>query len=113
MTTGSQYRRVVGDTESPIRDRLLVDGDAADFTDFNEVRIHIETPSGSVIEDDTTRNVSVLDASDGRVRYDFATGDLSEQGRYRYEWEVEYGGGGILTFPADGWETIYVRDELA
>lgn len=46
------------------------------------------------------------------VQYQFQDGDLDQSGRYRYEWEVTFGDGGVLTFPGDGVATIWVREEL-
>lgn len=109
----SQYRRVVGDTETDIRDQLLADGSPVDISEFHAVAIHIETPTGDVIVADTNSGVTVNNSPEGMVRYSFSEGDLSDRGRYRYEWEVTFADGGVLTFPADGMAKIWVRDELS
>lgn len=108
-----QYRRVVGDTESDIEDQLVADQTNVALTDFQEVEIHIEKPDGTSLTDDTTGAVSVQDVANGVVQYQFQSGDLDQSGRYRYEWEVTFGDGGVLTFPGDDYATIWVRDELA
>jgi len=108
-----EYRRVVGDTESSIEDQLTGDGTVISIEDFNAVEIHIEKPDGTVLTDDTTGAVTVENSTEGKVRYDFQSGDLDQTGRYRYEWEVTFGDGGVLTFPGDSMAKIFVRDELA
>lgn len=108
-----QYRRVVGDTESDIEDQLLADSANVDLTNLLGVSIHIVKPDGTTITDDRNGAVSVQDVSNGVVQYEFQSGDLDQSGRYRYEWEVTFGDGGVLTFPGDDWATIWVRDELA
>jgi hypothetical protein len=106
-----QYRRVVGDTESPIEDQLTNDGTNTDISGFQSVEIHIEKPDGTVITADDTGNVTVGNSPEGLVKYDFQAGDLDQQGRYFYEWQVTFGDGGILTFPGDGRATIWAREE--
>jgi hypothetical protein len=108
------YERVVGDTESPIEDTLVADGDAIDISGFQQVAFHLVKPDDTeVTATDSDPGVTVEDSPTGQVKYDFQSGDLDQEGRYRYEWEVTFGDGGVLTVPSDGWETIYVRDELA
>jgi len=108
-----RYHRVVGDTESPIKDTLKTDGSAADISGFQQVQIAIEKPDETVITDPDAGNVNVIDAVNGAVEYAFAAGDLDQTGDYRYEWEITFGNGGVLTFPAESTPEIKVRDELA
>jgi hypothetical protein len=106
------YYRVVGDTDTSIDDQLIADGSAVDISN-SIVAIHIEQPDGTVITDDTNGNVTVVDAVNGNVKYEFSSGDLDQPGRYRYEWEVTFGGGDVLTIPSSELEIIQVREELA
>jgi len=106
------YYRVVGDTDTSIDDQLIADGSAVDISN-STVEIHIEQPDGTVITDDTTGNVTIVDAVNGTVKYEFSSGDLDQSGRYRYEWEVTFGGGDVLTVPSSELEIIQVREELA
>jgi hypothetical protein len=113
----NQYRRVVSDTESSLEDQLTgVQFDDDEFNvsieDFSDVKIHIERPDGTTVTDDTTGGVAVQESTEGKVKYDFSNSDLNQQGRYRYEWEVIFGGGGVLTFPGDEMAKIWVREEL-
>jgi len=109
------YKRVINDTESPIEDTLQAQQADNSTTDvdisgFNEVEIHISKPGGA-IDDTTSGNVRVDDAANGKVAYDFAQGDLDVTGTYRYEWEVTFSGGGVETFPGDGFGEIKVLPE--
>jgi hypothetical protein len=115
MTTRSNvYERVVGDTESPIEDTLIDDGGVSDISGFQKVEFHLIKPDDtSVTATDSDAAVTVEDSVNGQVKYEFQSGDLDQDGRYRYEWEVTFGDGGILTYPSSGWEPIFVRDELA
>lgn len=108
-----QYRRVVGDTESPIEDQLLADGTNVDISGFQSVAFHLEKPDGSTITADDTGDVTVENSPDGLVSYDVQSGDFDQQRRYRYEWEVTFGDGGVLTSPGDGTGEIWVREGLA
>lgn len=110
MTT--QYRRVVGDTEGDIKDQLLADGSAEDISGFQSVELHLEKPDESVVTADDSGAVTVEDSPNGIVSYQFQSGDLDQQGRYRYEWEVTYGDGEVLTFPGEDMGKIWVREEL-
>jgi hypothetical protein len=113
----AQYRRVMSDSESSIKDQLTgvqFDGSEinVDIQDFSEVAVHIERPDGSVVTGNTSGDVTVEDPLVGKVKYDFSQSDLDQQGRYRYEWEVTFVDGGVLTFPADEMAKIWVREEL-
>jgi len=107
------YFRVVGDTDTSIDDQLVADGSAVDISNFSSVEIHIEKPDDTVITDDTNGGVTVTDAANGKVKYEFASGDLDRPGRYRYEWQITFGGGDVLTVPSSGLGIIQVREELA
>lgn len=110
MTT--DYRRVVGDTGPPIRDTLVADDDPVDVTGAS-VEIHITKPDDSEVSDDTDGNVAIEDAGGGQLRYEFQTGDLDQEGRYLYEWEVTFADDTIQTYPSNDERAIWVREELA
>lgn len=112
-----QYRRVVGDTEADIEDQLLVtlsDGTTRveDISGFQTVTFHLEKPDGSVSTATDSGAVTVLDSPNGIVEYQLQDGDLDQQGRYRYEWQVTYGDGEVLSFPSDGLGEVWVREDL-
>jgi hypothetical protein len=105
------YRRVVGDTGPPIEDTLMSDETPDDITGA-DVSIHITKPDDSLITADDSGAVTVESAEDGEVRYDFQDGDLDQEGRYRYEWEVAFTGGETVSYPSESERKIWVRQEL-
>ena len=48
----------------------------------------------------------------GAVHYEWGTGDTDTAGTYSAEWEVTYSGGGVATFPDDGYLTVNVVADL-
>lgn len=109
----NDYRRVVGDTESAIEDTLTDGSTAVDISGFQSVEFHLTKPDDTSVSDDTNGAVTVEDSPNGQVKYDFQSGDLDQQGRYEYEWQVTFGDGGVLSFPSKAPATIWVREELA
>lgn len=101
------YFRRVGDTESPIEDRLtdedesVIDltGATVEFTMWEQGK-----SDAPVVTEDTTGvdpPVSITDpATEGLVAYDFQSGDLSTAGSYRYKWKVTFADGGTETWPS-------------
>ena len=106
------YRRVVGDTGPPIEDTLMSDETPDDITGA-DVSIHITKPDGETITADATGGVDIVDPDGGQVNYDFQSGDLDQQGRYLYEWEVTFANGETQSYPSESERAIWVRDELA
>lgn len=107
------YRRVTGDTAPPIEDALVVDDSPLDIRGAT-VKIHIKPPDGDTIIRDESEGVSIDDAEKGYVTYEFRDGDLSESGRYRYEWQVTFGADDrIVTVPSESEVEFWVRDEIA
>lgn len=97
------------DTSPAIEYQLQdADGNAVDITGYTDVR-YLMTPSGSdtlTVDDDTAGNVSVTDASAGKVKYEWQAADTDTPGYYEAEWEVEYSDGTKETFPNSDY--IYV-----
>lgn len=57
---------------------------------------------------------TVVDADDGRVRYDWQDGDTAEPGRYQAEFEVHYvNDSGVETFPNTGYLSVAVTEDIA
>lgn len=112
------YYRVTGDTESPLGPDRLTDEDGA-TVDLSgaTVALHVwsATDGSTLISDDTSGNVSITDAANGEVEYEFQSGDLDTAGQYHYEWEVTFSDGGIETWPSrDGdYGVLVVRPEGA
>ena len=106
------YRRVVGDTGPPIRDTLVADDSPVDISGAT-ARIHITKPDGNTVTSSDSEDVTIEDAVGGEVRYDFQSGDLDQEGRYLYEWEVTFNDNSVQTYPSDDERAIWVREELA
>lgn len=110
-------QRTINDEKSPIEDTLEdQDGNAVDISGQNEVEIHILKPDGTTISDNTAGNVTVDDGANGQVSYEFASGDLDQEGTYYYEWEVQFSASGAdaETWPSEGkGEPLIVSDEIA
>lgn len=48
----------------------------------------------------------------GVLRYDWVAGDLDTAGNFDAEFEVTLSGGGLETFPKDGWLRVTVDEDL-
>ena len=73
-----------------------------DLTGYQEVAFHLSATDGTlVIDDDTSGNVTVTDATNGIVKYEWQSGDTDTADDYTAEWEVTYSDGTIETFPND------------
>lgn len=105
------YRRVVGDTGPPIEDTLVADDSPVDISGA-DVSIHITKPDESLITADDSGAVTIESTSDGEVRYDFQSGDLDQEGRYLYEWQVTFSGGEVQSYPSEDERRIWVRQDL-
>lgn len=56
---------------------------------------------------------TVVDGAGGVVAYPWQDGDTAITGTYDAEFEVTYSGGGIETFPNDGWIGVKITDDIA
>lgn len=89
-----------GDLLFPL-EAILTDarGNPVDLSAASAVRFHMRAKR---IDDGGTALIdqpaSLLDAVNGRVRYDWQTGDTDDKGRYYAEFEVMFAAG-PLTFP--------------
>lgn len=81
-------------------------GDAIDLTDAS-VQFHLEDPRGgeTVIDEPA----SVIDATNGLVRYRWHVDDTEVPGRYRAEFVVTYDTDDIETFPNDGFHDVVIK----
>jgi hypothetical protein len=59
-----------------------------------------------------TQAMTVTDAANGRVTYEWQTGDTDTPGTYDAEFEILWTDGTIETVPNDGYLTIIVTDDL-
>jgi len=105
-----------GDT-SPAIEYQLQDGDgnAIDLTGYNDVEFHFKKAGNSQVKvnDNTNGNVTVTDAANGKVKYDWQSGDTDEAGDHIAEWEVEYSDGTEETFPNRRNIDVQVEEQIA
>lgn len=97
MTT---YRKE-GDTGPPLGDQLIDDkGNKVPINKHQDIELEVKDLSGNVvIADDESGNVESIDSSEGKVRYNFQSGDLDTTGTFIYEWVVTFDNGEEETFP--------------
>jgi len=89
------------------------DNSPVDITQNNEVRFIMESLQGNIIvEDDTSGSVTVVDSSEGIVKYEWQEGDTEKAGIFKAEWEVEYSDGKPETFPNYGKLIILIEEDL-
>lgn len=105
-----------GDT-SPAIEYQLQDGDgnAIDLTGYNDVEFHFKKRGVDSVKvnDNTAGNVTVTNASDGKVKYEWKTNDTSESGDHIAEWQVEYSDGTQETFPNRRNIDVQVEEQIA
>jgi hypothetical protein len=56
---------------------------------------------------------SISNASEGRVQYEWSTGDTATAANYQGEFEVTYLNGTVETFPNSGYIVVRVIPEIA
>lgn len=63
------------------------------------------------VDDDTTGNVAIEDATSGKVSYSWQAGDTDLAGTYIFEFEVD-DGTGTVTYPNSGYGEIRIQEAL-
>jgi len=101
-----------GDTSPAIESQLSADGSAIDLSGVSEVRFLMNLYGTEVVNDDTSGNVTITDAANGIVKYEWQPGDTDKAKAHKAEWEVEYSDGTIETFPNDGYINISITEAL-
>jgi hypothetical protein len=81
---------------------------AVNLTSASVVLVLKATGGGSALR----KTASIVSAVAGTVKYDWVGGDTATAGTYNAEWEVTFSGGGIQTFPNDGYFQITIADDL-
>lgn len=104
-----------GDQEPDLVLRLRKENNnPEDLSSINDVSVYLaETNMDElVVDDDTSGNVRVSDATNGEVTYEWAANDTESAGTYVGEVEVEFTTGETKTFPSSGTFSIYVEETL-
>lgn len=101
-----------GDTQ-PSLEAFLKDENRQprDLTNAAGVRFHMKNVSTQDVTVDAS--AQIISASDGRVLYQWQSGDTDKPGRYEAEFEVTYDSGGTETFPNDGNIDVYIEEQIA
>jgi len=96
---------------SPAFRAILKDaaGVAVDITGNLGVRFHLFSKYGVQIVDAAA---TVNDAAAGDVQYEWQTADTVLAGIFKAEFEVTYSDGTIETFPNNGYEKVYIDEDL-
>lgn len=55
----------------------------------------------------------ITDPQGGKVSYQWQAGDTDEVGDYEVEWTVTFAGGGVQTFPTEGFTEVQIEPSLA
>lgn len=100
------------DTAPPIEATLKA-GDPAAAVNLTgaSVRFHMEDEAGTVKVDAAG---TLVDAANGKVKYDWQPADTDTAGRFKAEWEVTFSDGTIRTFPTGSSKTtVVVHGEIA
>ena len=106
----STYYAKRGDVGSSVLEQLLdADGDGVNLTGA-DVRFLMSVPEAD--EPTVADDAEIVTAATGHVKYTWVDGDLDDAGYYLAEWEVTYAAGAVETFPADGYISVVVREDL-
>lgn len=93
----------VGDLLPPISRTLRVSGTATDLTTADTIQFRlVNMATGETV---FQKDAAVVQAAQGKVRYDWEAGDTDVAGQYRMEWYVVFPGPLPITYPNDD-ETI-------
>ena len=76
---------------------------------YATVMLHMKAISGAVV---LTRQMTITDAENGVVQYDWQAGDTATVGTYYVEFEVTYSDGNVETFPNTGSLPLVITREL-
>ena len=105
-----------GNTSPGIRSQLQDDDESAvDITGFNEVTFRMRAADGTVIveSNESTGAVTVVNAVDGIVTYEWQPGDTDIPAMYEAEWIVEFSDGSEETFPNNDWIYVKIFESIA
>jgi len=105
-----------GDTSPAIKARLVPAdiNQGGGITGYNEVRFLMRDSSDyeTIVDDNTSGNVTVIDEDAGIVTYSWQDGDTDETGMFEAEWEVTYSDNSIETFPNDRYIDIEIIGDI-
>lgn len=104
-----------GDTLSPVTGLLRQPDGSVPPLATAEVRFNMRIDdgagTGAVVIDHG--ECEIVDEDTGEVRYNWNLGETAVLGDYEYEFEVDYGGGRIQTFPNTGNRKLKIVKQIA
>lgn len=86
------------------------DGNAVDISG-GSVTFHMRAKGETTTK--VNASAKIVDSANGKVKYEWASGDTDTFGMFDAEWEVKYSDGSIETFPSNGFTEISIRKEIA
>lgn len=112
-TTQAEFVVKRGD-KLPLIETILKDetGAVVDLTTASDVRFKMRPMGGGTAKVDAAAAKVNDPGADGRVRYVWQTADTDTAGWYEAEWQVTFGATGALTFPNDGYDLIYIGEDV-
>jgi hypothetical protein len=106
------------DTRPYARATLYSDEEAETVLDcstavVSNIKFTMKPQGGGAAKVDEEDCFLVTDGEDGRVEYRWTAGDTDTPGVYQCEYQVTYVGGGVQTFPEDGFLSVEIVAELS
>lgn len=98
---------VAGDSAPLLEATLKSGGSATDLSNASSVQFYMRETGAASLKVNAT--ATIVDAANGKVSYDWASGDLDTPGLYRAEFEVSWNDGDTETFPAGAPLIVQVR----
>jgi len=93
-------------------DAILSDADTGTAVDLTGATVTAVLKHSSTEAVQTAACTIVGAATNGRVRFTSVANHSATVGRLSVEWEVNFGGGVITTYPSSGYSTIHVTSDL-
>lgn len=93
--SSSEEQIYVGDTGTRFNFTVTEEGSAVDLTGYSSLEIRLQRPDKTVFD----RDLTVIDATTGQVRYTTLAGDLDQAGRWHFQLLIsipEWSGAGSL-----------------
>ena len=104
----STFKIKRNDTSPAISQQLLdSDGNAVDITGAT-IKFLMARRGPLKVNGTAT----IVTAATGMVKYQWVAADTDTVGLYQIEWEVTYSGGGVETFPNEGYNYVHVETDL-
>lgn len=110
MKQGNTFYVEQGDTSPVLTAQLTDEADNPVNLEDASVEFVVSEPRGG--ETFLHESANVIDSEEALVRYTWQEDDLTEFGRFRFEFVVTYKDGARETFPNVGYHNLYVHRSL-